>query len=276
MVSDPVFDAFQPKAIAATTEAEVKQILRDANEHIARQQYSISLLQPMQYSLYKRGLRVITVYAVGLPSEARKLLPEWIGVAASLEDVPGKSIVLVDEAYVPYHARAGTTVGAKTMSRDGNLSRQREQTIIFVTQEARQIDKNIASSADVVVFKEVSMLQLKFDRRELNDLATQARAAFATIKGDKRQWSFVCVLDTGFAGLVQNTLPTFWKEKLSHVFAAGGEAIAMAPKKTPLSQRIEKAKELALQGLSQGEIAKLMGVSRPTVGNWLKSYPYKR
>jgi DNA-binding CsgD family transcriptional regulator len=216
------------------------------------------------------------VYAVGLPSEARKLLPEWIGVAASLEDVPGKSIVLVDEAYVPYHARAGTTVGAKTMSRDGNLSRQREQTIIFVTQEARQIDKNIASSADVVVFKEVSMLQLKFDRRELNDLAIQARAAFATIKGDKRQWSFVCVLDTGFAGLVQNTLPTFWKEKLSHVFAAGGEAIAMAPKKTPLSQRIEKAKELALQGLSQGEIAKLMGVSRPTVGNWLKSYPYKR
>jgi hypothetical protein len=88
-------------------------------------------------------------------------------VAASLEDVPGKSIVLVDEAYVPYHARAGTTVGAKTMSRDGNLSRQREQTIIFVTQEARQIDKNIASSADVVVFKEVSMLQLKFDRREI-------------------------------------------------------------------------------------------------------------
>ena len=216
------------------------------------------------------------VYAVGLPSEARKLLPEWIGVAASLEDVPGKSIVLVDEAYVPYHARAGTTVGAKAMSRDVNLSRQREQTIIFVTQEARQIDKNIASSADVVVFKEVSMLQLKFDRRELNDLATQARAAFATIKGDKRQCSFVCVLDTGFADLVQNTLPTFWHEKLSHVFAAGGEAIVMAPKKTPLSQRIEKAKELARQGLSQGEIAKLMGVSRPTVGNWLKGYPYKR
>ena len=57
------------------------------------------------------------VYVVGLPSEARKLLPDWIGIAASLEDVPGKSIVLVDEAYMPYHARAGTTVGAKAMSR---------------------------------------------------------------------------------------------------------------------------------------------------------------
>jgi ABC-type transport system substrate-binding protein len=57
MVSDPVFDAFQPKAIAATTEAEVKQILRDANERIARQHYSISLLQPMQYSLYQPWLK---------------------------------------------------------------------------------------------------------------------------------------------------------------------------------------------------------------------------
>jgi len=57
MVSDPVFDAFQAKAIAATNEAEVKQILRDANERIARQHYAISLLQPMQYSLYQPWLK---------------------------------------------------------------------------------------------------------------------------------------------------------------------------------------------------------------------------
>jgi ABC-type transport system substrate-binding protein len=57
MVSDPVFDAFQPKAVAAATQDEVKQILRDANERIARQHYSISLLQPMQYSLYQPWLK---------------------------------------------------------------------------------------------------------------------------------------------------------------------------------------------------------------------------
>jgi len=34
MVNDPVFDAFQPKAIVATTEDEVKQILRDATVSI--------------------------------------------------------------------------------------------------------------------------------------------------------------------------------------------------------------------------------------------------
>ena len=46
MVSDPVFDAFGPKAQAATSIDEVKQVLRDANERVARQHYSISICQP--------------------------------------------------------------------------------------------------------------------------------------------------------------------------------------------------------------------------------------
>jgi len=216
------------------------------------------------------------LYVVGLPGEARKLLPDWIGMEASMDDVPVNSIVLVDEAYIPYHARAGTTVGAKAMSRAINLSRQRGQSHIFVTQEARQIDKNIVSSVDVVVFKDPSMLQLKFDRQELRDLAKQAKQAFNTVSGDKRNWAFVCDLNSGFAELIETSLPTFWSEKLSHVFAAGGETITRVPKKALLSERIEKAKEFAKQGLSQGEISKMMGVSRPTVGNWLKDYPYKR
>jgi ABC-type transport system substrate-binding protein len=53
MISDPVFDAFQQKAFAATTESELKRVLRDANERIARQHFAISLLKPMQYSLHQ-------------------------------------------------------------------------------------------------------------------------------------------------------------------------------------------------------------------------------
>ena len=51
MVSDPIFDAFYPKAMAATTVDEVKQLLRDANERVARQHYAISLLTPKTYDL---------------------------------------------------------------------------------------------------------------------------------------------------------------------------------------------------------------------------------
>jgi len=214
-------------------------------------------------------------YVVGLPENARKLLPDWVGMVASLEDVPPKAIVLVDEAYMPYHARSSMAAEAKAMSQLVNLSRQREQTLIFVSQEARQVDRNIASSASVVAFKDLGILQVEFDRRELNDIAIQAKQAFATISRDKRKWSFVYAPDSDFIGLVENSLPTFWTDKLSRVFATVGEPTTRLPKKTPLNKRIERAKELKAQGLSLSQIARLVGVCKATVKNYLEDYPYR-
>jgi len=52
-VSDPVYDSFYARAIAATGLEEVKTIFREANEYVARQHFAIPLVQPMQYSLYQ-------------------------------------------------------------------------------------------------------------------------------------------------------------------------------------------------------------------------------
>ena len=53
-VSDHVIDAFYPKALAATGIDELKQILIDVNERVARQHFVISLLQPpISYCLYQ-------------------------------------------------------------------------------------------------------------------------------------------------------------------------------------------------------------------------------
>ena len=228
------------------------------------------------YRLLEHLRWVANVYVVGLPESARKLLPDYIGMAASLEDVPPNSIVLVDEGYLSYHARRSMAATSVEMSQILNLSRQRNQTLIFVTQEARQIDRNVVSSANVVVFKDLGMLQLEFDRRELNKIAAQAKQAFATLGGDKRKWAYVYSPDANFVGLVENSLPTFWTPKLSHIFATKGEAISRPPRKTPLEQRIERAKELKRQGLTNGQIAKMMGVSKATVKNYLEDYPYKK
>jgi len=51
MVSDPVFDSYYPKATSATNEDELKQVLRDANERVARQHFVVSLLHPTAFSL---------------------------------------------------------------------------------------------------------------------------------------------------------------------------------------------------------------------------------
>jgi peptide/nickel transport system substrate-binding protein len=57
MINDAVLNAFQPAAIAATSEDQVKKLLRDTNEHIARQHFAISLLSPGSYTLYQPWLK---------------------------------------------------------------------------------------------------------------------------------------------------------------------------------------------------------------------------
>ena len=42
----------------------------------------------------------LTPYVVGVPGSARNLLPDWIGIAPTLEELPPKTIALVDEAYL--------------------------------------------------------------------------------------------------------------------------------------------------------------------------------
>ncbi len=223
--------------------------------------------------LFRYGL---ATYVLGVPKGAQGFLPDWIGIAQNLEDIPPKSIVLVDEAYLRYHSRESLAAKSKEMSRILNLSRQREQTIIFVSQEARQIDRNIASSASVVVFKDLGMLQLEFDRPELNKIGTQAKQAFDSLKGDKRKWSYVYSPDADFMGLLENSLPTFWSSRLSHAFAGGAQSSATrTPKKMTLEERIKRARELHQSGLSLGQIARTLGVTKGTVFNYVKGYPYK-
>jgi hypothetical protein len=215
-------------------------------------------------------------YVVGVPAAARSLLPEWIGIVPSLEDLPNKSIAIIDEAYLHYHARGSLAQESKQMSQVINLSRQKEQTIIFVTQEARQIDKNIASSANIIIFKDLGILQLKFDRPELNQLATKAKEAFNSLQGDKHRWSYVHAPDTDFQGLLENNLPSFWKPGLSRIFASGaGTPVTRSPRKLTVQDKVQKAREMRTQGASYSEIARELGVTKGSVVNYLKGYPYQ-
>jgi hypothetical protein len=228
------------------------------------------------YSLLELFRYKLTPYVLGLPAQAEKLLPMWIGTAQGLDDIPHNSIALIDEAYLAYHARESQQAQSKEMSRIVNLSRQRAQTLIFITQEARQVDKNIASAADMVIFKEPAMLQPKFDRPELNDIAIQAKQAFASISGDRKKLAFVYSPEADFVGLMENSLPTFWSPALSRAFAAGklGSSNRTAPKLTK-EVKIARARELHDRGLSYRQIGNILGVREGTAYNYVNDYPYK-
>jgi len=217
-------------------------------------------------------------YIVGAPETARNLIPDWMGIVSNLEMLPPNSVALVDEAHLQYHARQSNTDVSVLMSKLLNLSRQKSQTIIFVSQEARQLDRNIVSSADVMVFKDIGLLQAEFERRELNRIALQAKQTFDSLKGDRRSWNYIYSPNVDFVGPLKNPLPSFWSSKLSSVFAnnAGGAGEVIKPaKKMTRDEKIRLAKELKRNNHSIGHIAGILSVSRGTVYNYLNDYPYR-
>jgi ABC-type transport system substrate-binding protein/cyclophilin family peptidyl-prolyl cis-trans isomerase/serine/threonine protein kinase len=56
MVNDPVYNDFYSNALIATSEVQWKQLVRDANEYVARQHFSISLIKPKTFALYQSWL----------------------------------------------------------------------------------------------------------------------------------------------------------------------------------------------------------------------------
>ena len=75
LVTDPVFDAFYTKAMAANSVDDVKQVMRDANEYVARQHLAISLLQPNLLALYQPWLKGYNGQdRLGMQSAGRGLL----------------------------------------------------------------------------------------------------------------------------------------------------------------------------------------------------------
>jgi len=57
MVSDPVFDAFYPAAMSASSVDGIKTIVKNANKMVAEQHYALSLLQPNLFSLNQPWLK---------------------------------------------------------------------------------------------------------------------------------------------------------------------------------------------------------------------------
>ena len=217
-------------------------------------------------------------YVAGLPQKAAKLLPDWIGTTPSLEDIPPKSICLIDESYIAYHARGSSSEKSRMLSTIVNLSRQRETTLIFISQEARQIDKNIASSADIIIVKNPSILQLEFERGELRKILEEAQREFAVIaEKDRVKWAYVYSHSSDHPGMISISLPSFWCSGLSKAYTDTASAPrTTTPRKLSKLEKIFKAHEFENKGYSLGQSAKALGVSKSTVYNWLHYYPYKK
>ena len=212
-------------------------------------------------------------YAVGLPAKAQKLLPDWVGTAESLEQVPLNSVALVDESYIKFHARSSMGLEGRSIGRPISLSRQKEQSLIFIVQETRQLDVNIVSQVDVLAIKEMSELSRDFERPQLRKILDKARAAFQPLSGDRRPWSWIWSESGDYAGLIRNQLPSFWTTRLSHAFAqlpGDNDNVSLRRGHRPSRDDLKReSHKMRKANLSYDQIASNLGVSKATVWRWI-------
>ena len=121
----------------------------------------------------------------------------------------------------------------------------------------------------------MSEIGREFERRELRPFTDRAAAAFATIQGDRRPWTWVYSTKTGFSGLVRHEPASYWRPALSNAFASEILTDDVSKPNTTTARhggRLSKgelragARDLVLvRHLSYGQAAKVMGLSKSTV-----------
>ena len=85
---------------------------------------------------------------------ARRLLPDWYGLADDPSAIPSKAVIYIPESYCMFHARASQTAQGRMIGDLVNLSRHRRHILIFDVQNPAHLDRNIVSEVDVVLVKQ--------------------------------------------------------------------------------------------------------------------------
>ena len=154
-------------------------------------------------------------YVFGLPEEAWQYLPEFITPLKSLEKLPKKATIFIDEAALWFYSRSSSQRMNRYISQLVTEARHQEQLLIFATHTLRKLDIGVVMDADAIFFKEPSFLHSKFERSEIREITREVKEQFGKLKGDRRKYTYV--LSHDYEGFLKTPLPSFWCEELSKV-----------------------------------------------------------
>jgi len=167
---------------------------------------------------YVFAIHRMPTYWIGLPSQAKELLPSWIKLVDAPEKCPINSFLLCDEAGVNYLSLLFNTSTNRFMRRLLMVARQRHISLAFATQSSRDVDWAIVRQADSIIFKEPGLNQPESERPDTRPKAKKTALAFSEIPKEERLEA-AYVFDDNFEGIIKSTLPSFWTEDLSHIYA---------------------------------------------------------
>lgn len=161
------------------------------------------------------------VLAYRFPKRLRRILPRWVRHAESLEALKRLRgyVIVADEMAHQAHAREHSTTENREWAKMLATVAQSHHLLLAIYQHSRQMDPALAMDGDLMIFKQPSMLHIRFARPELRPEIQEAVDRFQAVKRDPREWAFVVDWHRGKKGFVRCPSPSFWSEELSTAYA---------------------------------------------------------
>lgn len=174
----------------------------------------------VEYLKFKYNLNgyLLNVFGTPIPPKKLSLLPTWMKVINELDEAEKNSVILIDEAYLKFHARTSMREASSRVQTDKllELSRQKMLSMVFVTQRATKLDKNILEGADTYLIKGIHSLQVQYERSFLRTILEEAYKVLKTVPPDKLpQYVYVYSETDGVSSLKNIGVASYWSEGLS-------------------------------------------------------------
>jgi hypothetical protein len=222
---------------------------------------------------------------IGLPREARGLLPHWVNMADSIEQCPPGCLIIIDEAGLHYLSLAFSTEENILLRRFLMICRHKHCSLVFAVQSSRDLENSVVRLADTIIFKEPGLNQPDSERPDLRKRTKKAALVFKEIPKEQKPEA-AYVFDDNFEGLIKSSVPSFWSDELSHIyghfdltdiqqqFERNNELQTVVVEETRLlngASRDKQILELKQRGNGIEKIARTLGIStwavRKCLGN---------
>lgn len=152
------------------------------------------------------------IYAMGFNQDD---LPAWINVVDDPTKVDSNSIVLIDEGGIFFSSRKSMTNANQILSDLILISRHKNLSILFISQNSANLDINILRQADYLILKPSSLLQKDFERQKIKDVYDEVKEQFVKFQEDR---GLTYIYSEEFRGFISNPLPSFWSMNISKSF----------------------------------------------------------
>lgn len=166
-------------------------------------------------------------FIFGLPESKHALLPSHIKPIDDLDQIPDGSAFVVDEAYKEFYSRMSMSAQNKFIDTLVALSGQKGLKALYITQQARRLERGIVGGVDFVLFKKPSLMQMEFDRPQFRARLTKVYKAFQELTPPEgmslQDYQKRCtyIFSEDYVGMIENsnTPPEWWSEEISKAYA---------------------------------------------------------